>query len=577
MHSKQDYKPYFQALTKPTKLKVQKSKLRQTRFATFACAPAENNSSYYFPKKESLKFIKKLIFEISSDTGEVVPNMMKYMKHTKPNKFVISSQSIYKFYDKIEMFKHLDFFSALNGLALRIEGALFYEKTAHLLMNWLYKSPNLKSLSVSIEKGSVIAESLAMFMSSFEGLQKLETLIFKTPSTDLTDHEIKQLAGNTITTLDKLKNLIIEINSNRNLTNDGVQALGESLKSKSLLEKFELNILGTTVGKEGLESLMKSLDDKKKLKKLVLRVNEVPEFSDVLAEFLKKHEGVASLALDFANSSKINGEGLRELQETVATMPALKQYILNMNGCHALKGAGTYYLSDCIGLFGHLKELKVYFTSFLETWESGDKCLDYLEESVAKLTKLEFLHLDFNGCTDWFVEVRSRDNTFLEKIGHLQKLTKLALNLRKTFIDSNHLQKLQNAVLGLKGLKSFELDLSFCKYIDEKDVRSMLLILPTTLELEELNINADDVRYSQTHLAQDVQNVIRGSKSLKTMALSFRKTLTKKEGLNLIAAMEKLFPFFTLNITGGRAFTVVKPPSFGSAHNPNKRSAFGRG
>jgi len=144
-------------------------------------------------------------------------------------------------------------------------------------------------------------------------------------------------------------------------------------------------------------------------------------------------------------------------------------------------------------------------------------------------------------------------------------------------IDSNHLQKLQNAVLNIKGLKSFELDLSFCKYIDEKDLRSVLLNLPMNLELENLVINADDVRYNQAILSQDIQTVIRDSKSLKSMRFSLKKNLTKKEGLALISSMEKLFPYFNLAITGGRAFTVVKPPSFGATHNTNRKSVFGRG
>ena len=125
----------------------------------------------------------------------------------------------------------------------------------------------------------------------------------------------------------------------------------------------------------------------------------------------------------------------------------------------------------------------------------------------------------------------------------------------------------------LKNLKSFEIDISFCKFLSDKDLRGFMFSLTQNLPLQRLIIHADDVKYNQAMLAQDITNIIENSKSLVELEFSLRKNLTRKEGLALVASFEEKYPTFLLKITGGRAFTVVKPPSI---NNTLRKSPFAR-
>ena len=148
------------------------------------------------------------------------------------------------------------------------------------------------------------------------------------------------------------------------------------------------------------------------------------------------------MLLDFTNSSEINEDKLKALQDTVVTLPKLESYSLNANGCHDLKGPGTYYLIESLGLFSALKECNFKLTNFLEAHEDYNKCLDILEESVPKLKTVEILTLDFNGCADWFTEVKGKPNFFLGRLNELPNLRKVSLNLRKTLISNSEMKKL---------------------------------------------------------------------------------------------------------------------------------------
>jgi hypothetical protein len=143
-------------------------------------------------------------------------------------------------------------------------------------------------------------------------------------------------------------------------------------------------------------------------------------------------------------------------------------------------------------------------------------------------------------------------------------------------IDSSQIQRLQAAVLQLKKLKTFELDISFCQNIEDKDIRGLMMTLNSNLDLEEFVINADSVKYNQNNLSSDIQQILKNSKSIKKMSFTLKKNLTKKEGLQIVQNLEKLFPHIDLAIIGGRAFTVVKYPSNqSSAMTSSRKSNFG--
>lgn len=575
MEQKYTYKPYLASVLKPTKVRMQSLRVKGTLLSTYVCSACEANSDYYFPGTKALKHAKKITFDMNVDTGEIVSRVLKLLKHVKPQKFFLNSQTVFKYIEKFSIFQHLDLFSNLKAFGVRMDGALFETKTAELVAHWILKAANIRTLHLSLEKISVSDEGLSKLIGKLEHLRYLENLIFKVPSANMTDVEFSEFADKSVAICKKLKKLVIEANANRTLGNEAMVSLGSALTNKTTIETFELNILGTAVGFHGLESVLNSLATNTKLSSFVLRANEVPRLDELLPSFFEHHAELVTVGLDFTNSSKIEEEVLRGIHDGVSGLPNLVKYTLNAGGCHALKGPGTIYLTGCIGLFTNIKHLKVTFCNFLEGLKHTVTCLDNIEENLARLTKLESLYLDFNNCTEWFENIKARPTTFLDRIQELTELRSLSLNIRKTMIDSSQIQRLQSSVLQLKKLKTFELDISFCQNIEDKDIRTLMMTLNSNLDLEEFVINADSVKYNQNNLSSDIQQILKNSKSIRRMSFTLKKNLTKKEGLQIVQNLEKLFPHIDLAIIGGRAFTVVKYPSNNAAMTGGRKSNFG--
>lgn len=559
----------------PTKVRMQSLKVKGTCLSTYVCSACEANSDYYFPSRKALKHAKKITFDMNVDSGEIVFKVLTLLKHIKPQKFFFNSQTVFKYIEKFSIFSHLDLFSNLKAFGVRMDGALFEPKTADLVGSWIIKAANVRTLHISLEKISVTDEGLSKLITLFVHLKHLENFIFKVPSANMTDLEFTQFAEKSITNSRKLKKLIIEANANRTLGNDGMVALGTALADKKSIENFELNILGTAVGFHGLESVLSSLSTNPRLNSFALKANEVPRLDELLPPFFEHHQELTAVNLDFTNSSKIEEEVLRGIHDGVSGLPNLVKYTLNAGGCHALKGPGTIYLTGCIGLFTNIKHLKVTFCNFLEGLKHTVTCLDNLEENLARLTKLESLYMDFNNCTEWFENIKARPSTFIDRLQDLQELRSLSLNIRKTMIDSSQIQRLQGSVLQLKKLKTFELDVSFCQNIEDKDIRGLMMTLNSNLGLEEFVINADSVKYNQNNLSSDIQQILKNSTTIKRMSFTLKKNLTKKEGLQMVQNLEKMFPHIDLAIIGGRAFTVVKYPSNNNAMTGGRKSNFG--
>jgi hypothetical protein len=574
MSKSKEIKPYFPVFTRITKLRVDKSRVKHVRMLTFVCKPYELlNNSYFFPKKESLKYVRKVSMHFSSNTGDVMDKILRYFKHTKPENFYFSTESIFKLIEKIGILRHFDFFSNLASLGIRIENSLIDAKAASFFGDWVYKSLNVKNLMVSIERGSAVEDSIVFLFSILGCLTKVQNFVLKAPYSSVSDSELQALAEFSIPFMEKLTHLIIETRGNKNVSDIGLISLAKALEPKLHINSFELDVRNTPVGVEGLERLLSSFENNHDIASFTLKVEEVSEIDRLLVEFFNKHQNLKTLKLDFNSSSKIDEEILRNIQEKVAALPSLESYDLNVSGCHALKAGGTYYLPESLGLFTRLRELKIHFANFLEQ-KSGDKCAESLDKNIPKLTNLEKLFLDFNGCTEWFVETKG-NSIFFEKLKDLQKLKSLYLNLRKTTITSNHIAKFQQAVTQLKNLVSLELDISFCKFLDDKDMKSIMIILPSVLPLQELAISADDIKYAHSMLLQDLQNMIKSSKALRRATIMMKNNFNKKEGLFLMSSIEKIFPYFNLHLIGGRTFTSLKPQSMTGQVGGIRKSRFG--
>jgi len=540
----------------------------------------QNKGAYLLPKKQCLKYTKKFVFGFDADTNKKhSKQILSLIKSARPTRLTVTSTAVYKIIEKLDIFKWLNNTSNLINLNFSIEGGLIEQEIAKVIFFLLLRSPNLQSLSFDLKRCSLKPESMNQITDGLIIQTGLKDFVYNVSSTDISDQEIAHLADNMVSLfghLHNLRSLIISLGANRRVTDEGIETLANLVSGFKQLSIFKLDVVGTSVTAIGLKHLLDSLTHNTNLDTFFIHANEISNIYFVLSNFFEGQPNLSQIGLDLSNDSQIDYETLKVIQTSVAKLPKLKSYILNVDGCHSLKETGTFYIPESLGIFKSLKELEIHFASFLEDEDKGQVALEALIKSISTLSQLESLMFDFSSCSDWFTEDDNEiQEIFLASFPLMTNLKSLSLNFKKSQINPLTIQKLLDSLSNLKQLTSFEIDLSFCKSVKEKDLRAILLYLAGSLQLVTLKIYADDINYDENKLSADIHLAVKSSVTLKELYISLKKTLMGRQAVSLVTKFEPKHPGFDLSVKGGQAFTIIKPGSR-NAFKPPVKSRFGK-
>lgn len=579
--STHDFKSQHLVLNKCSSYKVKKLNLRHYRISVFPLVPNPNKGLYLVPKKECLKYVRKVVFGFDSESSrKEARKVLRHVKYSRPTGLTISATSIYKLTEKLDLLTYINNSSNLTHLCFRIEGGLIEQEITNILYILLLRSPNLKFLSLDLRRCSIRGDSLIHFLNGLVVQSKLSELIFNVSYADIGDQEIAHLAetlSQPVCKLQCLKSIIMSLKANRRVTNEGIIPLADYLNTLNELRTFKFDIVGTSVTAVGLKSLFDSLMSNKELDTFYIHASEIFNIYSVLTNFLEAQQNLSQVGLDLSHDSQIDLETLKIIQNAVAKLPRLVKYKLNVDGCHSLKEHGTFYVPESLKIFQSLKELEVHFASFIESEDRGLVALEALIESMSSLSQLESLVLDFSSCADWFTETDNEMQAkFLETFSLLKNLRSLALHFKKSQINPHNLQKLQSSLCDLKHLSSLELDLSFCKSVKEKDLKGILLHFASSLNLISLKVLADDINYDENKLGQDIHHIAKSSKTMQELYISLKKTLMGRQAATIVSKFEPKHPGFDLVVVGGKAFTVMPGTNQRYGFRPPVKSRFGK-
>lgn len=577
-----DFKSIHLVLNKVSSYKIKTLNLRHYRTSVFQLLPNQSKGAYLLPKKECLKYTKKFTFGFDADSNrKQARQILSLVKSARPTSLTISSIAIYKLIDKLDIFSFLNNSSNLSRLNFAIEGSFIEHEIANVFNLLLLRSPNLKSLAINLKSCSLKPGAINQIVDGLMIQNKLENLVYNVSSADIGDQELLhavQKLKSEANSLLNLKSLILSLRANRRVTDEGIEAIANLVSSLNKLLIFRVDLVNTSVTTNGLKTLLDGLNHNFDLHTFVLHASEISNLSSVLPSFFQAQPNLTQVSLDLSNDSKMDYDTLKAIQTSVASLPKLNKYKISVEGCHRLKEIGTFYVPESLGIFKSLRELEVHFASFLENEDKGQVVLESLIQSMSALSQLEALTLDFSTCSDWFTETEDDiQEKFLGSFPLMSNLKSLSLNFRKSQINPHIIQKLLSCLCQLKHLKSFEIDLSFCKSVKEKDLRGILLHLAGNLQLVTLKIHADDINYDENKLNTDIQLAVNSSLTLRELYISLKRTLMGRQAASLVSKFEPKHPGFNLSVKGGQAFTVIKP----GAHNrnvfrPPVKSQFGK-
>lgn len=227
----------------------------------------------------------------------------------------------------------------------------------------------LKSLTIQIFKCDNVSNMAFLYLKeAVITLTELEELNINIAMIQPINGITVTYMAEAIAPLSKLKKLTLGFPNCNNVTDVGLQKLGNILETKKPLVTLNLAFGCTKVTDKGVTSLHDALAALSNLKELGICLRECEATSQSLkslADSLWNTTDLTHLDLDFSGNSHLDASGILELASLLGRLQKLAELKLNFAGCENITMDCIVALHRITRKFVHLEKLSMFFTKKL--------------------------------------------------------------------------------------------------------------------------------------------------------------------------------------------------------------------
>ena len=357
--------------------------------------------------------------------------------------------------------------SSISIQKLHKNRARFLKDSLQLLSHSKNTRP-LKSISIDIQKTPFTPQERMKMIYFFRKIKNLTKFQFiKRWDIVITNPFLHRLSQ-CILRFSSLREFTFTLYGCNEIQTINCIRLAKALSRNKTLESIDLCLIGCSkVNIKGIQCLFSQIGKLEHLKEIRLDLSnlmclkEKPSYLD-FEKALGKLGKLEKLTLSMSHAN-FEERGIQSLSKSLSHFKTLKTLELGLGFC-PLSVTGISSLSESLSVLTDLEELSLEFWSCTNVTDEG---VSSLAKSLKNLTCLKRLELNFSRCqevADWgFCAI-------FNSISHMKDLEKLDLFLFTCQIGECGVSDLKDLLLGMKKLKSIEINLGGCALIHDETV-----------------------------------------------------------------------------------------------------------
>jgi len=284
-----------------------------------------------------------------------------------------------------------------------------------------------------------------------------------------------------------LKHLHHDFSGSNDLTDIGVQRLGEALKSCSLLESINFSFpFGKNISNIGMH-----------------------QFSQAFAQLpLLKH-----INLNFLCCEGISDEGINSLSQGLAKLTLLQSLALDFEYCEEITNKGIGYLSET------LKSLHSSLTNISLDFEGCDSIttvgVSKLSQALSQLTLLQNLHLGFGRCN----QIQRGINALSKTLKNLTQLQ--SFSMKCEILEDDELSRLSGGLKDLVSVREIDITANLENANDEC-IESFAQSLRSLPVLQSICFSFDTCEEQQNALRNSICQALQRLPCLRILSVELK-------------------------------------------------------
>jgi len=326
------------------------------------------------------------------------------------------------------------------------------------------------------------------------------------------------------------------------VTDQGLGTLSQSLKGLSSLKRLDLRLFevpqATDRSAKSLGQVLKSLTS---LKEVVLNINRTRNGSweglamGYLNEGLKRLKFIEDFSLDLDCLKRVNDNNIQSLMLYLQRFSRLTNLKLILT---QLTAKGFEIFTECLGRLGSLNALSVDLT----TSPIGDQEIGNLGEALKKLEKLSDIHFNLSeSISDNGLRV------FSQSLQQMTCLNRLSLSCEQNDLITS--ETLHYIAQLLSKISHLELKFSNCKSILNPGVQNLVNGFKNASSLQSLSLDLTSCRRLNDNVLEAIADGLHDLVALKSLILTLNnQNLTATGFKNLCKSFERLISLKDLKL-----------------------------